>query len=363
MKGKAACLVGDREIKIIEHDLPEVRKGAVLVKIRLSNICGSDVKNWAGTGNYSGKTVILGHEYVGEICELGEGVESDYAGNPVKVGDRVVALSQIVCMKCSACLEGNVDQCKNSYKSNHLHPDEWPYFTGAYATHFYIHPNKFFYKVPDDVDDKLIVGANCAISQVYCGLDLINVKLGETVLIQGAGGLGLYASAIAKERGATVIVVDAVDDRLEMAKRFGADYTISMNEFPTVDGRVDETLRLTGGKGVDAAVEVTGVPDAFEEGLKHLKLKGKYMVIGNNVIGKETTMSPGYIVRKAITIVGQVRYHPKYLYEVLLFVQKFQNKYPFGELSDREYSLDEIQEVFRLAYEKKITRAIINPWI
>ena len=87
------------------------------------------------------------------------------------------------------------------------------------------------------------------------------------------------------------------------------------------------------------------------------------MVMGINNVNIKTTMSPGYIVRKAITVKGQVRYHPKYLYQVLQFVQKYKDKYPFGELSDREYSLDEIQEVLRLAHEKKITRAIINPWI
>jgi len=363
MKGKAACLVADKKIEIMDLDIPEVEKGAVLVKVRLSNVCGSDVKMWAGTGVHSGKTVMIGHEYVGEICELGEGVECDYAGNPVKVGDRVVSPYQINCMKCSACLEGHIDQCKDCYKYNHLHPSKWPYFTGSHGTHYYIHPNQFFYKVPDDVDDRLVAGANCALSQVYCGLDIIDVKLGETVLIQGAGGLGLYASAIAKERGATVIIVDVLADRLELAKRFGADYTININEFPTAEDRINETLRLTGGKGVDAAVEVAGASDTFEEALRHLKLKGRYLVMGINNVAIKTTMSPGYIVRKAITIVGQVRYHPKYLYQALLFLQKYKDKYPFGELSDREYSLDELQEVLRLAYEKKIARAVINPRI
>ena len=233
MKGKVACIIENRKLQIMEHDLPEVERGAVLVKVRLSNVCGSDVKMWAGTGNHSGRLAIIGHEYVGEIYELGEGVECDFAGNPVKVGDRVVSPYQISCMKCSACLEGHIDQCVSAYKYNHLGPDDWPYFTGTHATHYYLQPNKFFYKVPDDVDDRIIAGANCAISQVYCGLDLIDVKLGETVLIQGAGGLGLYASAIAKERGATVIVVDILAERLELAKRFGADYTININDFPT----------------------------------------------------------------------------------------------------------------------------------
>lgn len=362
MKGRVACLVGKQAVRILEHELPEVGKGAVLAKVRLSNICGSDVHNWAGKGLFSG-SVVIGHEYVGEIHTLGEGVERDYAGNPVKVGDRIVSPYQLTCMTCDECLEGHFDQCKNAYRHHALGPDEWPYFSGALATHYYIHPNQAFYKVPDELDDRLVVGANCAFSQVYCGLDLINVKLGETVLIQGAGGLGLYASAIAKERGATVIIVDGFEDRLKLAQRFGADHIINISEHKTIDDRVKESLRLTGGRGVDAAVEVAGVADSFEEGLKHLKVKGKYVVMGTNTYDRQTTFSPAYIVRKALTVYGQLRYQPRYLYDVLLFLQKHKDKYPFGELSDREYSLDELQEVLRLSHERKIARPIINPQI
>ena len=239
--------------------------------------------------------------------------------------------------------------------------NKWPYFTGAFGTHFYIHPNQFFYKVPDDLEDKIVVGANCAISQSFAGLIRIGVKLGETILIQGAGGLGLYASCIAKEMGANVIVCDSVQDRLSLAKRFGADHIIDISKYPSIEEREKITLKLTNNTGVDCAMEVTGYPPAFEEGLRHLKVGGRYALMGLNVIGKEVSMSPGYITRKAISVSGLVRYSPNYLKKSLSFLQKFQNKYPFNELSDQIYPMDDIQNVMEMVYDHKIIRAALKP--
>lgn len=359
MIGKIGYSKGVKNIAFIEKEVPKPEKGELVVKIRLCNICGSDMHGWAGSGGLA--SGCLGHEFVGEIYELGEGVEKDYAGNPVKVGDRIVAPYYLTCMKCSTCAEGDFQYCENAYAHLAPDPNEWPYFGGAFSTHYYIRSNQFFYKVPDDLDDKLVVGANCAFSQSYCGLDVLGLKFGEILLIQGAGGLGLYAACIAKEIGATVIIIDGVKERLELAKRFGADYAIDMNEYPSVEDRLKVTLDLTNGKGVDRAIELTGYTPAFEEGLRHLKIKGQYVICGINVVGKEATMSPGYITRKAITVHGVARYMPHYLHKSLLFLQKYQDKYPFTEMSDQVYPLEDIQSVMEQVYDHKIARAVLKP--
>ena len=109
--------------------------------------------------------------------------------------------------------------------------------TGTFATHYYVFPKQHFYKVPDTLPDSLAAGANCRFSQIYYGLEHLKPVAGETVLIQGAGSMGLYASAIGKELGLTTIVIDSVAERLEMAKRFGADHVISMVDYPTLEER------------------------------------------------------------------------------------------------------------------------------
>ena len=122
-----------------------------------------------------------------------------------------------------------------------------------------MHPRQHFYKVPDDVDDAVAASANCALSQVMFGIDQIGLGYGETVLIQGAGGLGLNAAAVAVERGARIIVVDGVAARLEQAKSFGADDTIDMAILPT-RGTPRRVQRLIGGEGPDVGIELPACP-------------------------------------------------------------------------------------------------------
>ena len=204
MTGKIAYFGKNGKVGFEEHERPEVEPGAMLVRVLSSNICGSDVKNWK-TGaslGVGGDKTCQGHEFVGRIERLGEGVTKDYAGESVKAGDRVVAAYYITCGECRACKIGRYDQCGNAYIHLGQSPDDFPYFSGTFATHYYIHPRQYFYKVPDTLPDSLAAGANCRFSQIYYGLEHIGITAGETLLIQGAGSMGLYACAIAKEKGA-----------------------------------------------------------------------------------------------------------------------------------------------------------------
>lgn len=335
----------------------------MLVKVLCTNICGSDVKNWLGVSSVgTGKKLTCqGHEFVGMIHTLGNGVETDSMGQPVKIGDRIVAPYFITCGECNACKAGRYDLCENAYI--HLGSDtaDWPHFGGTFADYYYIYPEQMFYKVPDSVTDELAVGVNCAFSQVYYGLDRNELKAGENLLIQGAGGLNLYVSAIAKEKGAKIIVIDGVKERLDLAKRFGADHVINLSEVKELADREKIVKELTGGRGPDVALEVTGFAGAFDEGIRRLSVLGRYIVIGINSTAVSAVISPGYITIKALTVYGVVRYLPEYLQKSLVFLEKYQYKYPFNELSQRKFSLDEIGEALQMSADKKIARAIIVP--
>lgn len=363
MKGKIVFFEGEKKFGFAEEILPKVEDGAVLTKVLCTNICGSDIKNWKGTSSVGmgDKPTCQGHEFVGEIFELGKGVETDSMGQPVKVGDRIVAPYFITCGECKACKAGRYDLCENAYIHLGNNPSEWPHFGGTFASHYYIYPEQMFYKVPDSVPNELAVGVNCAFSQVYYGLERANLKSGETLLIQGAGGLGLYASAIAKEKGAKVILMDGVKERLELAEKFGADYTVNISEISDLGERENLVKKLTNGEGADVALEVTGFAGAFEEGIRHLGIMGRYVVIGINSTAVNAVISPGYITRKALTVYGVVRYLPEYIHKSLKFLEKYQDKYPFKDFSERKFSLDEIGEALQMSADRKITRAIIIP--
>jgi threonine dehydrogenase-like Zn-dependent dehydrogenase len=161
-----------------------------------------------------------------------------------------------------------------------------------------VHPRQHFYKVPDDVDDAIAAGANCALSQVMFGIDQIGLAYGETVLIQGAGGLGLNAAAVAVERGARVIVIDGVAARLEQAKTFGAADVIDISTLTDPADRLAAVHDILGGVGPDVGIEVTGLPAAFAEGLDLIRRGGRYLVMGNLSPGRTVPFDPGYVTAK-----------------------------------------------------------------
>jgi len=358
MKGKLAVMTEPMKLAFAEYELPPVGPGAVLVEVIRTNVCGSELHIWKGH-HPTKKKGVLGHEMVGRIAALGEGVETDFAGNPIAVGDRIAATYFLTCRKCKPCQQGNFNLCENSYKFWNKDAEEAPHFHGSFATHYYIHPDQYFYKVPNNVPDSAAASANCALSQVYFGIEKAQLQFGETILIQGAGGLGLNAAAIAKEFGAKVIVVDGVTSRLEKARQFGADYVIDMNEYDTLEKRVHLVQELTGGAGADVAMELTGVPAAFNEGIHLLRPAGRYVSIGNISPGQMTPFDPGFMTRKAINIIALVRYNPWYLNKALQFLSSKIEKYPFGEMLDADFALEEIGEALDRSASREITRASI----
>src|SRR5690606_31793514 len=143
----------------------------------------------------------------------------------------------------------------------------------------------------------------------------------------------------------TVIIIDSVTSRLEQAKKFGADFTIDMNEYPSVEERKKRVLELTNGYGADVGLEVAGVPAAFAEGIELIRTGGSYVTIGNVSPGKYTDFDPGLLTRKSIKIFPVVRYNPWYLRKALEFLSRSEEH--TSELQSRE------NLVCRLLLEKK----------
>ena len=359
MRGKVAVMTEPEKMVFEEYEIPKAGQGSILVRVRRTNVCGSELHIWKGL-HPTKKSGVMGHEMVGEIVELGEGVTTDYAGQPVQIGDRVAAAYFLTCRKCKHCLQGYFNLCDNAYKYWSKDAHEYPHFHGSFATHYYIHPDQYFYKVPENIPDEVAAGANCALSQVYYGIEKSGLKYGDTIVIQGAGGLGLNATAVAKTFGAQVIVIDSVLNRLELAKKFGADVTISLEQYKTLEERIEKIMTLTNGIGADVVMELTGVPAAFAEGIHLIKSGGKYISIGNISPGKLTEFDPGVMTRKNITIMGLIRYEPRYLYKSLKFLSLNIDKYPFSEILACDYTLEDIPEALNASFNRGVTRASIG---
>jgi D-arabinose 1-dehydrogenase-like Zn-dependent alcohol dehydrogenase len=254
---------------------------------------------------------------------------------------------------------GNQAACLNNV-ARHTHPDQPPHFTATFATHYYVQPGQHFYRIPDNVPDLVASSANCAMSIVYWVLDKGGLGYGETLLVMGAGGLGLQATAIAKARGARVIVMDGVGRRLEQARQFGADQIIDMREYPDVRARRKRVRELTG-YGPDAVLEVAGVPEAFADALSFARQGGRVLEIGNVLLAPSTAIAPGFVTMKSLQITTAMGYPPHYLKKSLDFLSRNIDRFPYLELCDATFPLSEAAQALDRSERREVTRAAILP--
>lgn len=361
MQGTLATVVGPSELAIKTYEVPDPAPGAVLLAVRRANVCGSDIHQFHGDSPAL-REAVLGHEFVGEVAALGDGVTQDNSGEPVRVGDRVVPVYYVTCRRCERCLRGDFGMCANALREWSQNPDVPPHFRGGFATHYVVHPDQYFFVVPDELDDQIVAGANCGLAQMLFTLDQTRLGQRTTIVIQGAGGLGLYAAAVAKERGARVIVIDGLADRLTLARQFGADDVVDMREYTTLEDRVERVLDLTHGIGPDVVLEVTGAAGAFPESLALARVGGEVVSVGNLNVGPkyEVSVSPGIITRKSLIIHGVLRYDPWYLHQALAFLQHTHMKYPYAALTKTAHPFERIEEAIRDGESRTVARASIT---
>ena len=366
-KGRAAVYFGiGNPMEIKEYPVPEPEPGAMLIKVSRAVICGSELHIWRGQPDLAAMgapfPIGLGHEMTGRIARLGQGVSTDSEGQSLAEGDMVVYRYFYPCGNCPACVRGEDAACRLNQRSMYGLSDFAPHFVGAFADYYYLRPNHVVFKVPDGLTEEMVAPANCALSQMIYGLEKVDFSLGETLVIQGAGGLGINAIVVAKEMGAAkVIVIDAIKERLELAKAFGADEVIDINEFKTPKERVGRVKELTGGERADVVAELVGSTQVVPEGIQMLRTGGRYLEIGNVTSGATYEADPSMLVRGNKTVVGISFYGRDTLKKALDLLSRTRDKYPFEKLLSRSYPLEEINQAFEDQDKGLVFRASIVP--
>jgi threonine dehydrogenase-like Zn-dependent dehydrogenase len=367
--GKAAVFHGPgKPFELREVALPELEPDAVLVRVSLANICGSDLHFWRGDAalRLPADGWIFGHEMTGRVAKLGARVKTDSLGRPLREGDRVAYTYFYPCGRCAVCLAKKPAACPAKIERPRG-PSEFPHFHGAFAEYYYLRPGGAVFTVPDTLPDELVSPVNCALAQVIFGLHEAGLRFGDSVVIQGAGGLGVQAAAVAKDMGAaTVIVVDQLPGRLELARAFGADHAIDLREVADRKDRVNLVRSLTGGLGADVVCDFVGFPQVIPEGIEMLRAGGTYLEIGTISRGAKVELEPAQLVWGAKRIVGVIMYDPWVIPRALDFLIRNRSRWPFDRLLSHRYPLERINEAFSASEwhardTTSITRAALVP--
>jgi D-arabinose 1-dehydrogenase-like Zn-dependent alcohol dehydrogenase len=365
--GRAAVFNGPgKPFEIREFPVPEPGDRDVVVKVEHTNVCGSDLHMWKGDTDLTklGLTygMVLGHEMVGRVVRKGRKVRSDSAGKALADGDRVAFTYYVPCGRCRTCLKGMLHACMSSLASLLRPVDQAPHFVGGFAEYYFVKGRQKIFKVPDGLSAESAAGANCALSQVIHGFDVVGLSLGDNVVVQGAGGLGIMACAVARELGAgRVIAIDAVPARLELARSFGADEVIDINADPDPRARVRKVMTLTDGEGADVVVEVAGLPEVVPEGIRMLARAGRYLEIGNITPRATYKADPSLLVGFNRSIHGVSLYPQDVLRRALSFLDRTRDRYPYERLASHTFSLDEVGKAFEESAAGRTTRAAVVP--
>ena len=270
-KMRAYVFSGINDARIEAVTRPHAGVGEAVIRVTLTTICGTDLH--IVRGEYPVKPgLIIGHEPVGIIEELGPGVTG------YELGDRVLVGAVTPCGQCRACLSGNHAQCGHGLGYEPI--GGWRFgntINGAQAEYLLVpHAQANLAKIPHDLTDEQVVLLADIASTGFSGAESGGVRIGDTVAVFAQGPIGLCATAGAKLMGASLIIgIDGDTTRLQMAQRMGADVALDYREVDVVS----EIKRLTGG-GVDVAIEALGTQTTFEGALRVLRPGGTLSSLG-----------------------------------------------------------------------------------
>lgn len=322
---KAAVLTAyEQPLEIREFPaLTDPGPGEVLVRIEMAGICGTDVHLWLGQLPVP-LPLVLGHETVGRVEALGAGLTHDWRGNPLQAGDRVTWASSIVCGECYYCrVKRQPTRCLSrkaygiSYSSN-----DYPHLRGGYAEQIHLRAGTAIFKLPDSLPTDAVVGAGCALATAIHGLERCPVAWGDTVAVQGTGPVGLAAIAVAKQAGSTkILAIGGPPHRLELARAFGADGTIDIDEIRDPAERRKLAVEYTGGYGADAVIECVGYPNAVTEGIELPRDGGRFLILGQYADAGSIAFNPHTITRKQLLVQGSWGFEPRHVDRALRMLE------------------------------------------
>lgn len=342
MKALLKVKEGEGNLELKEVERPEIKPDEVLINIKAAGICGSDLQHYYSLHNIT-IPVILGHEFSGDIVEIGNEVEG------WQVGERIVSETHVhICGQCYLCKSGNYHLCKErkGYGSS---------VNGAFTEYIAV-PSRLLHRLPDSISYPEATVLQPAADIVHAVTTNTNIRPGDSVVVIGPGPMGLLSAQLAAICGAGQVIVTGLNndtERMKIAREIGVDHIINV-EKEDLPSRIEE---LTGGKGADVVLEASGSREAFYTGLAILAKKGQITIIGvptdNVEVSLQTLQGKEQIIRTSIMSTW-----PDYEVAITLVKNKRLNITP---LITHTLPLRDWAKGFDLALAKKACKVVFTP--
>lgn len=350
-------------VELREFAEPDLPPGGALLRTARSEVCGTDVHLWHGRLAGVPYPIIPGHVTTGTL-EAIRGSLADVEGRPLREGDRVAFFDvHRTCGRCLACTVHRTPTRCPHRRVYGITDSARDGLFGGWAQKVFLEPGVVVARLPDAVSFDAYIGGGCGLLTAVHIVDRSRISLGDTVVVQGAGAVGLSTAALARRAGAgQVVVIGAPADRLALASAMGADHTIDL-ETTTADERLARVLSLTSGLGGDVVVEAAGSAGAIEEGLRLARNGGAYVVAGHYTnVGDSTINAHEHINRKHLDIRGCWGSEAGHFLRALRALERWGAEVPWQRIGARTYGLAGINDALAAAGALEIPKALVDPW-
>jgi threonine dehydrogenase-like Zn-dependent dehydrogenase len=362
---RAALLHTYREpLRVEQIPLPErLEPGAALVRVVSCNLCGSDVHSWEG--KLATRTlplpIVLGHEMVGEVIAIDPSDEHDVLGRQIRIGD-IIGWGEASCGHCYECtVLGTPTQCLRRRYGILAHALEFPYAVGGLSEYCYVPPGSTRLLIPEGMPARWAGAAGCSLKTVIRALRRAGgIHVGQSVVIQGAGALGLFGTALAVASGASqVVTIGGPAARLAVATAFGASATIDVDELPRPADRIAAVRELTGGRGADLVCDFSGGRTATAEGVEMCARHGCHLVVGQ-VSPTDTPIAAQLVMTRELTLIGSSSGEVADHYAGLRFLTAHASRFEWDLIFSDPYPLSEVNAALQAMASLSVGKAVVD---
>ena len=352
----------DRPVEIREFPRPDLEEGAALMRVSYSEVCGTDLHLQQGLLAETPYPLIPGHANVGVIEEV-RGEVRDIFGKAFTGGERVTFLDvHGTCGRCWYCLVAKAStRCPNRKVYGITYGAEEG-LLGGWSEYVYLKPGVRIIRLPEGLSSETVIGGGCGLPTALHAVERAGARLGDTVLVQGTGPVGLSAIALSRLRGPhKIIAIGAPSKRLAAARRMGADLSLNVEE-TTPEERREAVLQITEGRGVDVAIEASGNPAAVPEGLDLVRDNGCYTIVGQYTDHGPVEINPHLqINKKHLDVRGVWGIDYSHLHRVVLLQERYNDQFHWERLVTHRFGLEEANEALAAVRSGRAIKAVIVP--